>query len=536
MSTPTPAPSLARPARSPLRELLTIAAPVAATMLSYTLAQFVDAAMVARLGPRALAAQGNGSIMAFVPIAACLGIVTIINTFVSQHLGAGQERKAPAYAWNGLWLCALFWIAIFIPLGLLTSPITDIVLAGVERLTASAADGADGGALSFPPEVVAMQVDYARILLLGAIFMIGARAISQFFFGLHAPVTVLVATVVGNTVNVFANYVLIFGNFGAPALGVEGAAIGTVIGAAVEMSIPMAIFLGPKLNRRYATRAAWRPSLARQKDLIRVGWPAGLMFGNEVVCWYLLLGVLIAGISEADNAAGWIGLRYMQLSFMPTVGLSIAVTAVVGKYMGMGRPDLARHRTWLGLRVAMVYMGACAAVFLIFREPLVRAFVNADEAPAMASEVVRIGSAVMVCAAVFQLFDACGITLAGALRGAGDTVWPGVMTALLSWTILIGGGWTMISLFPGLRSIGPWIAASVYIIIFAGAMMWRFLSGRWREIQLIERGPLIPDVGAGDFIGEPGLLGGVSREEYDAEAREAAAAASADVERQTPAP
>ena len=91
----------------------------------------------------------------------------------------------------------------------------------------------------------------------------------------------------------------------------------------------------------------------------------------------------------------------------------------------------------------------------------------------------------MICAAVFQLFDAAGIVFNGALRGAGDTRWPMIAAVALSLSVLVGGGWCMVKFLPQLTSLGPYIAATVYIIILGSAMAWRFESGHWRRIDLL---------------------------------------------------
>src|SRR5690606_6473171 len=198
-------------------------------------------------------------------------------------------------------------------------------------------------------------------------------------------------------------WVLIFGHLGAPAMGVLGAAIGTVIGTAIEFGIPLAVFLGPRMNREFRTRRAWRINGDAIRDLARVGWPKSAMFGNEIICWAIFMNVLVGAFGTDHMAAGWIALRYMHLSFMPALGISVAVTAVVGKYIGAGRPDVAAHRARLGVRMAMTYMGVCALAFVGFRYQLASFFT--DEAA-----IVRIAGALLICAAIFQLFDALGIT------------------------------------------------------------------------------------------------------------------------------
>lgn len=455
------------PSRSPLVEMLIIAAPTVATMTSYTAMQFVDAMMVSKIqppDPMNLAAQGNGGILAFIPIGIIMGLTQVINTYVSQNFGAGRPERGSAYAWNGLWLALLAQLAL-IPYAL-----------ALPRLM---------GLMNHDPRLVELEAGYGQVLLMGAFFTMSTRGIAHFFYGLHRPLTVLLAALTGNAVNIFGNWVFIYGNLGAPALGVNGAAVGTIIGTAVELAVCMAIFLSPRYNRLFRTRGAWRPSLPHIRDIFRIGWPPALMFGSEIICWGYFMAELVGRFGTDHNTAGWIGLRYMHLSFMPAVGFSIAVTAMVGKAMGMKRPDLAARRAYLGIGLTMGYMGACALGFLIFGERLIAVFVDKGTDPQTAANILRIGAWVMVIAAVFQLFDAMAITISGALRGAGDTVWPGVITVILSWTVIVGGGHAMIALGPGLESLGPWIASAAYVIALGSLLAARFIRGRWKQIDLL---------------------------------------------------
>jgi len=506
--TESPTPAGAK-GRHPLVEMLIISAPTVVTMTSYTVMQFIDGMMVSRVKPADpvnIAAQGNGGILVWVAIAAMIGVLSMVNTFVSQNLGAGTPKKGSAYAWAAIWLSIVASI-LLIPYALAMPWF--FTLMGHE------------------PLLVELETEYAQILLMGAFFTIAGRGIAHYFFGMHRPAVVMVSVISANLFNVVLNAVLIFGKEGPPegtpfreefaaiaqgldieAMGIAGAALGTVLGTALEVAIPMLVFLSPRWNRAYGTRHMWRPRWAPIKDILRVGWPAGLMMGNELICWGYLMAVLLgaggaalvtaepgltgAALGDAQaqeavvhNAAGWIALRYMHVSFMPAVGLSIAVSAMVGKAIGAGRHDEAARRAWLGLKVTLAYMGLCALAFIVFREEMMSVFVPADMSEQEAKAVLEVGATVMIAAAVFQLFDAMAITMSGALRGAGDTVWPGVVTIILSWVFIVGLGHLLIWLAPGLGSIGPWIGASAYIMALGLAMIGRFLWGPWRRIDLL---------------------------------------------------
>lgn len=468
---------LGRPPRSPLGELWTVAWPTVLSMTSYTAMQFVDSLMVSRVGPIEFTAQSNGGMIVFIPLSFVMGILSLINTYVSQNLGSGTPEEGPKYVWSGLRIAFLTWLGLMV---------FALALPAIFGLT------------DHDPKLRELEIDYARILIFGAIFMLTTRTVNHFFYGMHQPKVVFVATVVGNIVNIVANYILIFGKLGLPALGLHGAALGTLIGSFVEMLIPLAIFLGPRLNRELHTRAAWRAGWKPVWQILRLGWPKGLTFCNEMLCWTIFMIFLVGEyFGTAHMTAGWIALKYMHLSFMPALGISFAVTAVVGRYIGAGQPDVASHRAWLGVGMACAFMGFCAIMFVIFRQPMAEIFVNvqieqaspeeAERLRAMSAEIVSAATKILICAAVFQVFDAIAITLSGALTGAGDTVWPGIANIVVSWACTVGLGWLMCEMFPELQSLGPWIGAAAYIIVLGILYYFRWRGGYWRTIRLVEK-------------------------------------------------
>lgn len=477
----------------PLVGMARIALPTVATMTSYTLMTFVDKWLVSHLGPDYVGAHGNGGLAAWLPISLAHGGLAVINTFVAQNLGAGRPDRGPAYCWNGIWLGTLYWIILLVPLG--------VALPWLFQTLAAPAHDAMG----LDPAQARLAATYGSILLYGAGLNLATRCISQFFFGMHRPGVVLTAGVLANVLNVYLSAVLVFGNapplpalgwlgvaahwaaasLSIPPMGIAGSALGTVIATAVELALPLAVFLGPNFNARCRTRAAWRPSIAHLRDILRLGTPAGVMFANEMICWTFFMVYLVSRFGRLHAAAGWIAHQYMALSFMPAVGISVAVTALVGRYQGMGRPDLAAGRAWLGVRIAAVYMGLCGAVFVLFPTPLLTLFIAPDTPPQDVAQLIRLGTAMLLATATFQLFDAIAMVLSGALRGAGDTLVPGLATVICAWTIIVGGGLFMVHRFPHLESIGAWIAVAAYIAILCAILAVRFMSGRWKRIRLV---------------------------------------------------
>ncbi len=453
----------------PFWDMVKLAAPTVATMVSYTAMQFTDAYMVSLITPPDpvnLAAQGNGGMWAFTPCAVALGLVGVVNTYVSQNLGAGKPECGPAYAWNAIWVGLAMWLGVVLPMAWALPWVFSH--------------------LGHEPRLVELETAYGRVLMYGLVLTLTTRAMAQFFYGLHKPRVVFIAAVVGNITNLGLNWVFIYGHLGLPRMGVSGSALATVIATGVELSMPLTLFLSAAYHRQYGTRTAWRPSLAHLKDIVRIGWPQAMMFGNEIVCWAIFMTAYAARFGPAQNSASWMALRYMHLSFMPAVGISYACTAMVGRALGANRPDLATARAKQGVMLAMAYMGTCALAFVLFRHAMIGLFVP-DETPVAEREaIIAIGSRIMIVAAIFQLFDGLGITLIGVLRGAGDTVWPGVLTVVLAWTCLVAGGWVIVESWPEGGALGPWISAGAYIILLGLGLYYRFSSGKWKQVHLLK--------------------------------------------------
>ena len=228
-------------------EVLSLAFPAAAGMLGSTIMQFVDRLMVSKLvGPEAFSAQFVSAITAFVPTSLVMGIIIVVNTFVSQNLGAGRLRRCGQYAWHGLYL-AIFLGALMMPLAAVSGPL----FAAVRGLIAA------GGGESTSAGELALQRVYFSYLILGMPLMLMSRAMGQFFYGIGRPWIVVVVTLSSVCVNVVANYALITGAGPLPAMGLKGAAIGTLIGWGFAFVLLLLYFLYAKAHRPYHTRTAW---------------------------------------------------------------------------------------------------------------------------------------------------------------------------------------------------------------------------------------------------------------------------------------
>jgi MATE family multidrug resistance protein len=274
--------------------------------------------------------------------------------------------------------------------------------------------------------------------------------------------------------------VLIFGRFGFPRLEIAGAGWGTFIGISVMAGINMTMLLGSNINSIFKSRRTLNISFSRMFALLKVGLPAGLELMINVAFWGVILFGLVGRFGKEALAATSAIMSYTNVSVMPIVGVSTALTAAVGKTIGHGRKDLVMKQTGVCLRIALVYMGTIGICFLLFREPLMR-FWTSDV------KVIEAGVNILVCAAVYQVFHAARTIYSGSLRGAGDTVWLGIISVMAAVIILGIGGALVVKYAPSLGAVGPWIAASVSIIAAGLANRWRFRSRKWMEIDLFKR-------------------------------------------------
>ena len=436
-------------------EMLRLAGPTVAQMASYTVMQFIDTWMLSRLGTTGPTAAGNAGMFAFSLVSFGVGTLFVVNTLVSQTYGRGEFKECGRYLGQGIWFSFAF--AIFLV------PFI-VVLPAAFR------------GFGHEPELVAMESLYLRIVLANAVFKLLGTAFSQFLLATNRPGAVMMSTIAGVGVNAIAAWALIFGHLGVHAHGIAGAAWAQNIGVLVEMIACIAFVLRPNFRRRFGA-LDWRPRAAEMMSLVTIGLPAGVQFIADVLAWSLFCTWVMAAFGTAAMAANTFMFRYMVVSFMPAFGMSAAVTALVGRYIGMGRPDIARKRANLGFVVTAIYMVSCGILFFLGRNQLIGVF-SSDP------EVCRIGAQMLIFAAVYQFFDAVYIVYNGALRGAGDTFIPAVATAVLCWGITVFGARWIAVHFPGWGTAGPWTAATIYGTILGIFIYARFHAGGWERIRL----------------------------------------------------
>ena len=443
------------PSERPIVELLSLAAPTIAQMASYTVMQFADSLQLAMgAGDAAATAAGMAGFMVFASMSLAWGALLVVNTLVSQSIGAGNQDAAGRYLWQGVWFAVLS--------GLLLSP-TVLVSGHVFR------------AFGHSEEIVSLAQQYYNIEIVWAPVRLAGVAVGQFLLAVGRPRVTLFSAVIAASLDVLMNFVLITGRYGFPRMGVAGAAWSTNAAVTLELAINSAFVASAALRVPYRT-GRWRPHWPSMRQLVTIGVPGGFQTVAEVIAWFLFCVWVMNVYGQPAVTANNYMMQYMKVSFMPAFGLSAAVTALVGRYMGMNRLDLARQRAHLGFKITAAYMLCCGLFFFLGRNLLISLF--SDD-----PNVIRVGGILLTFAAIYQLFDGLYIIYIGALRGVGDTFWPAWVTGILCWTMVVGGGVSISLLAPQWGPTGPWIAASLYGAILGVYLCLRFSRGDWKAID-----------------------------------------------------
>jgi MATE family multidrug resistance protein len=443
-----------------LKRLLHIALPMVISHATDTIMMFADRLFLSRLGVEYLSAALSGGITLFMVSSLFVGTVGYTNAIVAQLYGAGRKKDCPVAAVQGMML-ALFCYPIILGISPLVRYL--FIVAGQT------------------PVQVALAYEYFQALIFGSIFLVLRFAISGFFLGIGRTRVVMVASFVAMVVNIPANYVLIFGKLGFPALGLTGAAIGTIIGNMAAVLILVASYLRRANRREFETHRGFRLAGTSMRTLLRFGVPAGFEMFLNVAAFNLFIQFMHSYGTQVA-AAVTITFNWDIVAFIPMLGMSHATTALVGQFVGARDIVQARRAAYVALRVAWIYSGTMVLVFLTLTGAMVNVFVSGFAGNT--GEITRLATVLIRLAAVYVLADSAQLIFAGALRGAGDTAWVMRVSVGLHWIFSVLA--IVLIRVVHVTPVVAWSAFIIFILFMGVAMFFRFRGNRWQEIRMIE--------------------------------------------------
>jgi MATE family multidrug resistance protein len=451
------------------REVIHIAWPLVVSMGSFTLMQFVDRMFLAWHSPISIQAALPAGILSFTFICTFMALCGYANTFVAQYHGAGDPEGCSRSTAQAVWLSILTW-----PILLATIPL------GLRLLTIS----------NHGPEVLAEERIYFIILTVGGFVVPLNAAISSFFTGRGETRTNMLATMAGNLVNGLLDYMLIFGKWGAPEMGIKGAAIATVIAGFVTPGILFLLYFSRRYHAVYRTRSHLRIEFPLMMRLVRFGLPSGFNMLVEIASFTLF--ILITGrLGTLSLAVSNMALSINSVAFLPLIGLSIASATLVGQYQGRGDSETAARAARRAVMVGVGYVSIIGLTFILFPRLYFSAFTMRAESGFSLDELLVTGRWLLVLMAIWGIMDAGNVIFAGALKGAGDTRFVLLFSSLLAWGVMVPGV-LLIVLVLGGGLLSMWTWALFYVGALATGYYLRFRSGKWKTIQVIESPPPPP--------------------------------------------
>jgi MATE family multidrug resistance protein len=441
-----------RELRQEFRPMFSLAAPVVVAELGWITMGMVDTLMVGRISPEAIGAVGVGSSLFFAAGVFAMGLLLGLDTLVAQAFGARRLDECHVWLLHGVALALA-----------LTPP----VMAALWLLTAAL------GRWGLHPDVYVLTKPYLSILTWSVLPLLLYAAFRRYLQGMGIVRPVMIALVLANVMNAITNWILIFGKFGAPALGVRGAAWATVASRVVMAGVLLAVIVyrersaGPAHRIGDAAEAALfhtplRIEMPRARRLFAFGFPAAMQMTLEVGV-FAAATALAARLAPAALAAHQIALHFAGFTFMIPLGIASAGAVRVGHAVGRLDPAGVRRSGWTALLFGTVFMLGAAAAFVAFPRALIGAFTS-DEG------VLTIGAGLLLVAAVFQLFDGLQGVATGVLRGLGDTRSPMLWNLAGHWFIGLPLGY-LLAFVMGYGVIGLWWGLSSGLIICGVALV-----------------------------------------------------------------
>lgn len=416
---------------------LRLASPVILGMLGHTFVSFIDNVMVGQLGAAELAAVSLGNSFIFIAMSLGIGFSTAITPLVAEADSEKNFGKGKSVFKHGFFLCTVLGIILFLLL-LLAKPLMTV--------------------MDQPEEVVDLAIPYLDLVAFSLVPLIVFQAFKQFSDGLSLTKYPMYATLLANVLNVAINYVLIFGKFGFPQLGIVGAAVGTLVSRFVMLFFLWWLLAKRDKSSNYVTNIKFfKLSSQPLKKLINLGLPSAMQMFFEVAIF--TVAIWLSGILGKNvQAANQIALNLASMTFMVAMGLSVASMIRVGNQKGLkdfvNLRRIAESIFFVGTIFAVVF----ALFFVVFHQYLPHLYVNLDDVTELSdiNEVIEIASTLLLAAAVFQISDSLQVIVLGALRGLQDVKIPTLITFVAYW--LIG---FPISYFLGKEdaygSLGIWI-------------------------------------------------------------------------------
>jgi multidrug resistance protein, MATE family len=448
------APTAGRNWISEARAMLVLAWPMILTNLGQIAMSTTDVMMMGRLGPDSLAAGTLGFSLYFAPSIFGIGLMAATSPMIATELGRNRHsvRDVRRTVRQGMWIA----VVVCIPIWILLWQAEAILLAMGQN-----------------PRLAAMAESYVHALQWAALPFFWYLVLRSFISALERPGWALVIVAIAVLFNIFANWCLMFGNLGFPALGIVGAGIATVLCSALMFGGLALVIMVERRFRRYRLFGRfWRADWPRFVALLKLGLPIGgiLVFEVSIFNAAAFLMGLIGSVALAAHA---IAIQIASVSFMVPMGLGQAATVRVGRAYGAGNAEGVALAGWTALAMGVGFMALMALVMITAPRLLIAAFVDLG-APEN-TPVISMAVTFLAFAALFQVVDGAQAVASGMLRGLHDTAVPMIFAAIGYWGVGLPLG-VALAFWAGMEGVGIWIGLSGGLAVVAVLLVLRWLA------------------------------------------------------------
>lgn len=397
--------------KSTIKDVASLALPAVGEMILYMMIGVFDTMMVGQYGGNiAVSSVGLSSeiIYTFSNIFISIGISVAVTSLVARRIGAKEYEQAEQYATLGFTAGIVTALCISIALFIFSNNI--LTLAGAKG------------------EVIVLGTIYMRIVSIGIFFNMLMNIMNAILRGSGNTKTPLIGSLFVNFINIFLDWVLIFGRFGLPEMGVRGAAVATAI-AQFSGFIFIGLYIRNKSSIAPKLKYLRSFSSHRLKDLLKLSIPSSMQEGAFSIS-RLLSTFMIMRTGTIAFASNQIATTLESISFMPGWGVAIAATTLVGHKIGEKNYKKAKEYANTSVAIGISIMLLCSLMFVLFPNILIRLFIDESE-----TEVIRLGALCIMAAALEQPFLAVSMIVGGSLKGSGDTRTPFMVSLISSWVI-----------------------------------------------------------------------------------------------------
>ena len=446
--------------RKTMAELLRIALPMVVSQGTFAVMIFTDRYFMSQIDPVHMAAALGGGVASFFSFCFFIGLFSYANAMAAQYLGAGEKEKCPKVVTQGLIMTAM----------------SEPFLTLITILVVGVFEG-----MGHAPEQVALERSYYLILMSGVLVTLAKVCISSYFAGIGRTHVVMICDVFGLIVNVPLCYAMVFGKFGFPALGIVGAGISTVVATVLAFTLFVTFYLRKEHRETFAVMRSFSLDVRILRRYWRLGFPSGLEMFLNVAAFNLFL-LMFQSYGIAQGAAAAIVFNWDILSFIPMIGLHVAVISLIGRFVGAR--DMARVNEVMSaaFSLALAYALLLAITYSTLRYPLVEVFAPPE---GDFSAIRELAAFMMIGLCSYVMADAVILVSGGVLRGAGDTRWLMVASVSLHWAMLVAQFFIIrvLELSPRVS----WLGFVLMILAIAVVYALRLKGGRWRDPEALER-------------------------------------------------